>query len=609
MADELIAQLVNTQPPAFSALDLIVKAPWVSGTDHTIPANNVYGDAQNMFLGDFITKIAANFAPISITGAVAGALGVAGVLFSQAAYTQTDSTTAAGTVAAAYGSLAGANTLATAVNAINLTNGFNWYFKNPIAGAHVTMGTGYAVGADSLLVANNATIAGNLLIGAGSQAANNGFGFTQQAATPGTITVTAAGTAVVGTGTAFTKWFIVGDQITANGETRTIVSFASDTAMVTDAWTNGFTGAYVSVPQNGGTFWQIDQAGHLIWRGATGINNQNQSGTAIDLSGTFTNSITTNIGLIAIAPTFNYSLGRGGTISLNVSPTINYTNSSVLNANNPAIVASMNIGASNTQNWNFVAGGHVALSISTNVVSGATGTITSQYPINVVGWGNASAGATVTTAAALHIVNPFQTGTLSNYSFIAMGNGTITGAWGINDSSGLNWTMGGSITGGSFNATSSTIPPIGLYSPATNEGALSANGTRVIHWTPTAVDILGVPLTLASRAIWAPSDASSSGVTFTPTNGGVSAQSGPLKWLSLNVVVSTTVSTNAFQIGNLPLSPSNDQISGSYWIENVKGGSIYFNGTSIYLIDSTTGAFVLNSVLSGKEVHITATYV
>ena len=70
MADETIPQLANVQAPVLNALDLLVKCVWVSGTDTAIPANNTYGDGQNMFVKDFIALAAQIMQPIAIAAGV-----------------------------------------------------------------------------------------------------------------------------------------------------------------------------------------------------------------------------------------------------------------------------------------------------------------------------------------------------------------------------------------------------------------------------------------------------------------------------------------------------------------------------------------------------------
>ncbi len=63
----------------------------------------------------------------------------------------------------------------------------------------------------------------------------------------GTLTNSASGTAVTGTGTKFLTEVKAGMQITMNAETRTVASVPSDTSLTTDAWTGGNTGATATV--------------------------------------------------------------------------------------------------------------------------------------------------------------------------------------------------------------------------------------------------------------------------------------------------------------------------------------------------------------------------
>jgi hypothetical protein len=69
----------------------------------------------------------------------------------QGAWTHTDSTTAAGTVATNYEHLFGAVTETTPTNAITITNDYGAYFVKPVAGTHLTITNGYALGADNIL--------------------------------------------------------------------------------------------------------------------------------------------------------------------------------------------------------------------------------------------------------------------------------------------------------------------------------------------------------------------------------------------------------------------------------------------------------------------------
>lgn len=113
---------------------------------------------SGVLLSSLAPKASPTFTgPVTYGSASSAVFGTTGVSLIGNAYTQTDSVTAAGTVATVYGSLIGANTFATAGNAITITNGFNTYFKNPIAGANVTGTNLWALGADSLVVMNGTT--------------------------------------------------------------------------------------------------------------------------------------------------------------------------------------------------------------------------------------------------------------------------------------------------------------------------------------------------------------------------------------------------------------------------------------------------------------------
>jgi hypothetical protein len=85
---------------------------------------------------------------------------------------------------------------------------------------------------------------GNIGIGTTSMSGN--FQVDQRTSGVGTISVSAGGTVVTGTGTQFLNTFKTGDNIIANGETHAISSVASDTVLNTTAspWTNAFSGVY-----------------------------------------------------------------------------------------------------------------------------------------------------------------------------------------------------------------------------------------------------------------------------------------------------------------------------------------------------------------------------
>lgn len=127
--------------------------------------------------GDALSYGAAMSGPsLTLSGAINAAFGTTGVKIASASFTQTDSTTGAGTVATAYGSLLGATAFATASNSITITNAYGQYFKAPIAGSHVTLTDKYAIGADSFNSANTGTgSAGAIVIGPIPQGSTGGI--------------------------------------------------------------------------------------------------------------------------------------------------------------------------------------------------------------------------------------------------------------------------------------------------------------------------------------------------------------------------------------------------------------------------------------------------
>jgi hypothetical protein len=119
---------------------------------------------------------------VNLFGNVTAAFGTLGVGLIGNAFTQTDNTTAAGTVATAYASSVGAATFATATNAVTITNAYGAYFANPVAGSHVTLTNGWALGADSLKVVGTTSLA--------SATASGTLGVTGNATVGGTLGVT-----------------------------------------------------------------------------------------------------------------------------------------------------------------------------------------------------------------------------------------------------------------------------------------------------------------------------------------------------------------------------------------------------------------------------------
>ena len=72
-------------------------------------------------------------------------------------------------------------------------------------------------------------------VGIGTSAPTANFQVAQGTAGPGTVSVAVGGTAWTGSGTQFTNTFKVGDTITSAGQTLTIATITSDTALTTNA--------------------------------------------------------------------------------------------------------------------------------------------------------------------------------------------------------------------------------------------------------------------------------------------------------------------------------------------------------------------------------------
>lgn len=98
----------------------------------------------------------------------------------------------------------------------------------------------------------------------------NKFSVIQESTGPGTVTNTAGGTTVTGTGTVFQDTFYIGQQITINGKTQTIVSVNSNTSLTTTTWTGANTGAAYTVTGAGN---KMLLAGNGNLTGLTGLFN------------------------------------------------------------------------------------------------------------------------------------------------------------------------------------------------------------------------------------------------------------------------------------------------------------------------------------------------
>lgn len=148
-------------------------SPTLSGTiagNVTLSGNNTYSGTANHT--GAVTVTSTNF---GLSGNIsAPAWTTNGVRYKNVAATLTD-TTSAGTVATAYSDVWGGSTIA-ATSVATFTNYFTSYFKDPVAGANVTLTNAWSLGADSVRFGNtgffsvsaagNATSLASLTIGA-----------------------------------------------------------------------------------------------------------------------------------------------------------------------------------------------------------------------------------------------------------------------------------------------------------------------------------------------------------------------------------------------------------------------------------------------------------
>lgn len=94
----------------------------------------------------------------------------------------------------------------------------------------------------TFVVQNSPNLTGQVGIG-GTNPGTSQVQITSPTTVTGTLTNSAAGTAITGTSTLFLTEFHIGDTITMNAETQTITGITSDTAMTTTAWTGANSGA------------------------------------------------------------------------------------------------------------------------------------------------------------------------------------------------------------------------------------------------------------------------------------------------------------------------------------------------------------------------------
>lgn len=125
---------------------LTIPSPTLSGT----VAGNVTHSGNNTYSGtsQFTSPVTVASTSFGLSGNISAAAWLtSGVRYKNVAGTLTD-TTSSGTVAAAYTDVFGGNTIA-ASSVTTYTNYFSSYFKDPVAGANVTLTNPWAVGGDS----------------------------------------------------------------------------------------------------------------------------------------------------------------------------------------------------------------------------------------------------------------------------------------------------------------------------------------------------------------------------------------------------------------------------------------------------------------------------
>lgn len=333
-------------------------------------------------------------------------------------------------------------------------------------------------------------------IGGGTTPANSNLSIVSAAGRTGAGTVAVSGTAVTGTGTAFTKDFQKGSSITvtttSGSETKYITSVTSDTAIVTAAFAGTAAAGTAYTVTNAVTGLQAYPNG-LVLLGNGAPPTQNLTGQ-FTVAGNFTDGWeATGIGISSLV---TYAATQAAT----TSQVYGYW-------------STLTIGATNTQNLTGSTGACVYQARG-NIASGATGTVSGMNGFLCSGMGNAASGATLTTLAYFRTLAGTFTGTVTNQiglviqslsgatnnTGVLLGGVTVSGNWGINDATGYNWTMGGSLTGGSFIPTVSTVVR-GLYAPSSNAIALGSGSTATVAITISsaqAVQFNGISTTASA---------------------------------------------------------------------------------------------------------------
>ena len=380
----------------------------------------------------------------------------------------------------------------------------------------------------------------------------------------GTVTVSATGTSVTGSGTLFTRQLRVGDTITIvtsfGTETKTISALTNDTTItVSVAWSGNASNASFTLV--GGIRAQMLQNGTLLYNGSA-----TSPGITVLMtdSSAYTNA---NYGGIRIQNQLSVTDGGihtflGSLFDIGVVATTSDTGSTPI-----GIEGIVGFLATNTQNWTTTVASAVCGQVNSS--SGATGTVTGAYAYRAIlnssttsamtftrvyGYGVANCGqatgASFTYAASFASVAPAAT--VSNYTGLLLGTLTIpTGNFGIYDNTGYAWysscstaststttgcaifnggigiagalfTGGNVATAGYFDSTVGSIPSPGsghgYYAGHTTYGAfISGNGaTNDITLNSTA----GIVLSIAHNTLNAvfTGTLSGAGITVTGNN-------------------------------------------------------------------------------------------
>ncbi len=307
----------------------------------------------------------------------------------------------------------------------------------------------------------------------------------------GTVSTTAASGTVTGTGTIFSTQVFVGDKIVVNGETRTVLSVASDTSLTTDNWTgNNTTQAYslkfvapgrVSTTSGSGTvtgtgtsFLSDVAVGDTIEvNGETRTVSAIASNTSLTTDN-WTGSNTTLTYLMPIQRVASVTnaamLGRqislnkdqvdGGGSALFTGTNIVAQTSTSTNTNiqSSSFAMGVTLGARNTNDWTDTPGLTVqTASLATQ--SGATGTVTNFEGVRAR-FAYAATGATITNTKL------FTTSLNSN-----SGSMTNTYAYYVDD-----------ITTGT-----QTNTPFGFYNSDANSLNYFAGKTGINQTAPTSM--------------------------------------------------------------------------------------------------------------------------